>query len=152
MHKLSNFILLLGSLLLSSVAHGQIPQNSTPKTVELSFNMHRIQAELAADDATRQRGLMFRTHMPAEQGMLFVFEQKQTHCMWMRNTLLPLSVAFLDDEGKIINIENMAPQTENNHCASRPARYALEMNQGWFKTRNAQAGQEIRGVKGLYKQ
>src|SRR5690606_9916606 len=92
-------------------------------SLDLTVGMYRIQAELAHTDATRQRGLMFRKEMPAQQGMLFVFPMLEQHCMWMRNTLLPLSVAFLDEEGRIINVEEMAPKTETNHCAQRPARY-----------------------------
>lgn len=115
--------------------------------LELTAGMYRIQAELAHTDATRQRGLMFRKEMPEQQGMLFVFPAVAQHCMWMRNTLLPLSVAFLDEEGRIINVEEMAPKTENNHCAQRPARYALEMNRNWFKQRGLGAGAQIRGLE-----
>ena len=115
--------------------------------LDLSVGMYRIQAELAHTDATRQRGLMFRKDMPEQQGMLFVFPAVAQHCMWMRNTLLPLSVAFLDEAGRIINVEEMAPQTEINHCARKPARYALEMNRNWFKQRGLGAGAQIRGVE-----
>lgn len=79
--------------------------------------------------------------------MLFVFPQDNTYCMWMRNTLIPLSVAFLDDEGRIINIADMAPHSEENHCARRPARYALEMNRGWFAQRGITAGSKVRGLE-----
>lgn len=114
--------------------------------LDLSVGMYRIQAEVAHTDPVRQRGLMFRKDMPEQQGMLFVFPAVAQHCMWMRNTLLPLSVAFLDEEGRIINIEEMAPQTEVNHCARKPARYALEMNRNWFKQRGLGAGAQIRGL------
>ncbi|HEY1181205.1 MAG TPA: DUF192 domain-containing protein [Rhodocyclaceae bacterium] len=120
---------------------------SAAGVLELTVGMYRVQAEVASDDATRQRGLMFRKSMPDNQGMLFVFPFRATHCMWMKNTLLPLSVAFLDEEGKIINVEEMAPQTETNHCASQPARYALEMNRGWFKQRGFGAGTPLRGIE-----
>jgi len=116
-------------------------------TLDLTAGMYRIQAELAHTDASRQRGLMFRKDMPEQQGMLFVFPTVAQHCMWMRNTLLPLSVAFLDEAGRIINVEEMAPKTEVNHCASRPARYALEMNRNWFKQRGLGPGTQIRGVE-----
>lgn len=115
--------------------------------LELTVGMYRIQAEVAHTDPLRQRGLMFRKDMPEQQGMLFVFPQRATHCMWMRNTLLPLSVAFLDEDGRIINVEEMAPQTEINHCARQPARYALEMNRNWFKQRGLTAGMQIRGIE-----
>lgn len=115
--------------------------------LELSIGMYRIQSEVAHTDPLRQRGLMFRKGMPEQQGMLFVFPQREPHCMWMKNTLLPLAVAFLDDEGRIINVEEMAPQTESNHCARAPARYALEMNRNWFKQRGLGAGAQVRGLE-----
>lgn len=115
--------------------------------VELFAGMHRIEAELAATPESRQVGMMQRTIMPPQRGMLFVFPETEKHCMWMRNTLLPLSVAFLDEKGRIINVEDMQPRTENNHCAARPARYALEMNLGWFKTRGLGQGFAILGIE-----
>lgn len=78
--------------------------------------------------------------------MLFLFPEPAVFCMWMKNTLIPLSVAFLDEDGKIINIESMQPQTEATHCTKRPAKYALEMNQGWFKSRNIRPGTMIDGL------
>lgn len=114
--------------------------------IELSAGMHRIEAEVAATPESRQIGMMLRTNMPPQRGMLFVFTEVAPHCMWMRNTLLPLSVAFLDERGKIINVADMQPRTENNHCAVQPARYALEMNLGWFKSRGLGAGAEIAGI------
>ncbi len=115
--------------------------------VELTASFYRIEAEVAADQASRVQGLMNRRSMAANQGMLFVFTQADRHCMWMRNTFLPLSVAFLDEQGRILNIEDMKPQTENNHCAAGPARYALEMNAGWFSGKGLKAGQRIGGVE-----
>ncbi|MBL8451839.1 MAG: DUF192 domain-containing protein [Zoogloea sp.] len=108
--------------------------------------MYRIEAEVAATQENRMTGLMQRRSMPPNQGMLFVFTQPQRHCMWMKNTLLPLSVAFLDDEGRILNVEDMQPQTEDNHCAAKPARFALEMNLGWFRQKGVKPGQTIEGV------
>ena len=116
-------------------------------SLELTMGMYRIQTEVASTDPDRQRGLMFRKDMPENQGMLFVFPMLAQHCMWMKNTLLPLSVAFLDEEGRIINVEDMAPQTETNHCARQPARYALEMNRGWFKQRGFSAGAKLGGIE-----
>ena len=115
--------------------------------IELNAGLYRIVAEVAADQDSRMRGLMFRRNMPSNHGMLFVFPQTDRHCMWMRNTLLPLSVAFLDNEGRILNIEDMQPQTENNHCAARPARFALEMNRGWFSAKAITPGQKINGIE-----
>ncbi len=117
------------------------------RLVELFAGMHRIEAELAASPESRQIGMMQRTIMPPQRGMLFVFPESEKHCMWMRNTLLPLSVAFLDEKGRIINIDDMQPRTENNHCAVKPARYALEMNLGWFRTRGLGQGFAILGIE-----
>jgi hypothetical protein len=115
--------------------------------MELTAGFHRIEAEVASDSQNRQIGLMNRKAMPAQRGMLFVFTEKNTHCMWMRNTFIPLSVAFIDDQGVIINIEDMQPQTENNHCAKVPARYALEMNLGWFARRAIKPGAKLGGIE-----
>jgi hypothetical protein len=115
--------------------------------IELTAGFHRIEAEVAADQPTRMTGLMNRSSMPANRGMLFVFPRAERHCMWMRNTLLPLSVAFLDEDGRILNVEDMQPQTEDNHCAARPARFALEMNLGWFSAKGLKPGLRIGGVE-----
>lgn len=114
--------------------------------IELAAGFHRIEAEVAATQENRMLGLMHRKTMAPQRGMLFVFEAEARHCMWMRNTYLPLAVAFLDEQGHIINIEEMQPQTENNHCAARPVRYALEMNAGWFRSRGIGAGVPIAGI------
>ena len=140
------FVGALCGLVLSAAGMGQsVAQGSMP-VLELSAGMYRIEAEVAANDQHRQVGLMNRKTMPAQRGMLFVFPQERTHCMWMRNTLIPLSVAFIDAEGYIINIENMQPQTEDNHCAKVPARYALEMNEGWFAQRGIKPGFRLQGI------
>jgi len=108
--------------------------------------MHRIEAEVAATPDTRSLGLMQRKTMAVQQGMLFIFPVAARHCMWMRNTFLPLSVAFLDVAGRIINVEDMQPQTNNNHCAAKPARYALEMNADWYKERSLGTGSAVTGI------
>ncbi|MCX8016927.1 MAG: DUF192 domain-containing protein [Rhodocyclaceae bacterium] len=115
--------------------------------IELTAGFHRIEAEVAATAPQRMQGLMQRRALPAQRGMLFVFPQEATHCMWMKNTLIPLSVAFLDRDGRIINIAEMQPQSETNHCAAQPARYALEMNAGWFKSRGLAPGDPIGGLE-----
>lgn len=133
--------LLAGLCALGTTAYAEMPR------IELNFGLYRIEAEVAADQKNRMQGLMQRRSMAPQQGMLFVFPQVARHCMWMKNTFLPLSVAFLDDEGHIINIEDMQPETENNHCAARPARFALEMNQGWFAAKGIKAGMRLVGVE-----
>ena len=114
--------------------------------MELTAGFYRIDAEVVADQPSRMQGLMNRRSMGAQQGMLFVFPQQATHCMWMRNTLIPLSVAFIDEQGRILNIEDMEPQTEDNHCAVRPARFALEMNKGWFAQKGIKPGTKLGGL------
>jgi len=119
------------------------------RTLELGAGMHVIRAEVADGFATRMQGLMRRTSLAPNGGMLFVFDEDGTHCMWMKNTLIPLSVAFLDERGAIINIADMQPHSEQSHCAARPARYALEMTQGWFTQRGIRAGARLRGLDKL---
>ena len=119
-----------------------------PRT-DLTLGFYRVDAEVAANQTDRMQGLMQRREMGAQQGMIFSFAFVERHCMWMKNTLLPLSVAFLDESGTILNIENMQPQTENSHCAAGPARYALEMNLGWFKQRGITPGMRVGGVDRL---
>ena len=137
---------LLALLLAWSSGHAQQP--SLP-AVQLGAGMHLIRAEIADRDETRSLGLMHRTSLPPNGGMLFVFDTSGVHCMWMKNTLLPLSVAFLDDDGAIVNIADMQPLSETTHCAAQPARYALEMTQGWFAERGIRAGTRLRGLEQL---
>lgn len=135
------------SLFLVTLAAGA--QQSGLKTVELHVGMYRIEAELADTPQSRETGLMYRKTMPQQQGMLFVFEQAQPYCFWMKNTLLPLSIAFMDESGRIVNIAEMKAQSEENHCAGQPVLYALEMNQGWFEAKGIKPGMKIGGVAGL---
>lgn len=108
--------------------------------------MHLIRAEVAADFASRSRGLMHRKALGPNAGMLFIFDEPAVHCMWMKNTLIPLSVAFVDEHGVIANIADMTPHSEQPHCASRPARYALEMNRGWFAAKGIKPGMRLGGI------
>lgn len=114
--------------------------------ISLNAGIHVIKAEVAAKEAERQQGLMFREKMEPNEGMVFLFEAPAGVCMWMKNTLIPLSVAFMDENGKIVNIEDMQPQTTESHCAKKPVRYALEMNQGWFRQKNIKPGTVIDGL------
>nr|WP_244258869.1 DUF192 domain-containing protein [Cupriavidus gilardii] len=131
-----------GAALLAPLAQAQ----QRLPVVSLSAGMYVIRAEVAADQQSRQQGLMYRKSMPANAGMLFVFEQKAGHCFWMKNTELPLSIAFLADDGTIVNIEDMRPHSEDNHCPKAAIRYALEMNQGWFAQKGIKAGAKIGGL------
>jgi uncharacterized membrane protein (UPF0127 family) len=136
-------------LLLAAAAIAARAQQPPLPVVELGAGLYRIHAELADRDETRTIGLMQRTSLAPSSGMLFLFDTSAEHCMWMKNTLLPLSVAFVDEHGTIVNIEDMQPQTEDSHCAARPARFALEMAQGWFARRGIRAGTRLRGVERL---
>jgi uncharacterized membrane protein (UPF0127 family) len=113
--------------------------------VELTAGMHVIKAELAVTQTQQAVGMMMRTEMGANEGMLFVNSASSPRCFWMRNTLLPLSIAFIADDGTIVNIAEMQPRSDESHCSSKPVRYALEMNKGWFAKRGIQPGSRIRG-------
>ena len=137
--------LLLALCLTASVTGPVLAQPRFPVTT-LNIGVHLIQAEMAIRDEERAQGLMFREQLGANEGMVFRFPENRPVCMWMKNTVVPLSVAFIDETGKIINIEDMQPQTQDAHCAKRPARYALEMNQGWFRQKNVKPGAKIDGL------
>ncbi len=123
----------------------QAPQ-APLRTTKLTSGIHVITAEVAATPQSRMIGLMMREALKPNHGMVFVFEDKSQHCFWMRNTLLPLSIAFIDDDGTIVNIADMAPKSEASTCPQRPVRYALEMDQGWFAKRGVTAGKKISGL------
>ena len=129
-----------------SPAHAQNqPQTNLPRT-KLSAGMHLMDVQIAQTPLERQIGLMWRKDMPQHEGMLFVFEQPSQQCFWMRNTLIALSAAFIADDGSIVNIVDMKPQSDDSHCSARPVRYVLEMNQGWFARRNVQPGYKLGGA------
>lgn len=141
--------LTLSALLVTGfAAHAQdsgSPQLNLPR-VELRAGMYRIDAQVAARFQQRQTGLMHRQSMPPHEGMLFIFEQPGVQCFWMKNTLIPLTAAFVDDDGTIVNLADMQPLDEASHCSQKPVRYVLEMNQGWFKSKNIQAGSKLSGA------
>ena len=118
----------------------------TLPVMQLSAGMHLIRAEVAADSGSRSQGLMHRKSLAPNAGMLFIFDEAAPHCMWMKNTYIPLSVAFIDAQGVIINIADMTPHSEQSHCATRPAVYALEMTQGWFAQRGIKPGAKLGGL------
>jgi len=143
----SAFVTLVASgwLVLFSPAQAQDePQLNLPR-IKLFAGMHQIDTQLALTPEQRSIGLMFRKDMPQHEGMLFVFEQPATQCFWMKNTLLPLTAAFVADDGTIVNLADMKPQTTASHCSAKPVRYVLEMNQGWFARKNILAGFRLGG-------
>lgn len=144
--KIKRFLsqLIAAFSLFSVCAFAQV--NTGLPILELKIGVYRIQAELADTPRTREVGLMNRASMPTNSGMLFVFEQKAGHCFWMNNTKIPLSIAFIADDGKIVNIEEMQAQTTNNHCPQAPVRYALEMNKQWFSERVIVPGMLVQGL------
>jgi uncharacterized protein len=144
MKKLSIHLLSLLILLSTAAWSQESPQLQLPR-VTLSAGMHLINAQVAATPQQRAVGLMFRKEMPVNEGMLFTFEQASEQCFWMKNTLLPLTAAFVADDGTIVNLADMQPQSLESHCSSKPVRFVLEMNQGWFSKRGLKAGSKLGG-------
>ncbi|XVJ69522.1 MAG: DUF192 domain-containing protein [Rhizobacter sp.] len=142
-----NKLFLVGAALISALCQAAQAQDQPQKlsTVSLSAGMHMIQAMVAQTPDERGTGLMFRKEMGNNEGMLFVFEQASIQCFWMKNTLLPLSAAFLRDDGSIVNIEDMKPQTTQSHCSKEPVRFVLEMHQGWFAKKGLKPGSKLAG-------
>ena len=143
-NKLVHTLFSIAFLICPALALAQV--NVGLPSIELKTGIYRIQAELADTPKAREVGLMNRTSMPTNSGMLFIFEQKAGHCFWMNNTKIPLSIAFITDDGKIVNIEEMQAETTNNHCPKVAIRYALEMNKQWFSERVIAPGSVINGL------
>ena len=122
----------------------EVPQMNLQR-IKLSAGMHLIDAQVALTPEQRQIGLMFRKDMPQHEGMIFVFEETSQQCFWMKNTLLPLTAAFVADDGTIVNMADMKPQTTDSHCSIQPVRYVLEMNQGWFVKKGIKTGSKLGG-------
>ncbi len=137
-------IAFLGFLVATSALSQDGPQPRLP-TVQLTAGMYVIQAEVAQTPREQTIGMMHRQTMGINEGMLFIYDSLQVRCFWMRNTLLPLTIAFIADDGSIVNLKDMAPKTETAHCSAGPVRYALEMNQGWFDKRGLKPGFKLRG-------
>jgi len=127
------------------IAQGAAAADALP-TVPLSINDHKITAEVAATPEQRSTGLMHRFSLRPDHGMIFVFERPERQSFWMKNTFIPLSIAFIAPDGRIINIDDMAPHDENTHWSKGPALYALEMRKGWFAERGIRAGDVVKGL------
>lgn len=136
---------LLALWMSTTSAFAQDPQMDLQRT-RISAGMYQIDAQVALTPKQQQTGLMYRKEMPQAEGMLFVFEQPSTQCFWMKNTLLPLSAAFVADDGRIVNLVDMQPLTLDSHCSDEPVRYVLEMNQGWFAKKNIKKGTKLTGA------
>jgi uncharacterized membrane protein (UPF0127 family) len=135
---------LLCAPLISQANESAEPQNLP--SVLLSAGIHKIRAMVAETPDQRQTGLMHRQAMEVNEGMLFVFESPMRQCFWMKNTLLPLSAAFIGDDGRIVNVVDMAPQSLESHCSEKPVRFVLEMHKGWFSKRGLKPGDRIAGL------
>jgi uncharacterized membrane protein (UPF0127 family) len=122
----------------------EAPQMTLP-VVQLQAGMHNIRAQVATTADQRATGLMHRREMAQHEGMLFVFEQPSVQCFWMKNTLLPLSIAFLADDGTVVNVREMQPRSLDSTCSDKPVRYVLEMNKGWFDKRGVKPGTRLAG-------
>ncbi|BFO55953.1 MULTISPECIES: DUF192 domain-containing protein [Comamonadaceae] len=141
---------LAASLALAAACFGTAQAQEGPQLdlqrVDLAAGMHRIDAQLAVTPQERETGLMHRKDMPSNEGMLFVFSVPAVQCFWMKNTLLPLTAAFVADDGTIVNLADMKPQTLDSHCSDKPVRFVLEMNQGWFARRGIKPGSKLSGA------
>jgi uncharacterized membrane protein (UPF0127 family) len=144
---MTSFSRFAAAVLLVAVGPFASAQDGPQKLPSITLNagMHLIQAEVAQTPEQRSTGLMFRSTMGANEGMLFAFEEPGQQCFWMKNTLLPLSVAFVADDGSVVNIESMKPQTLDSHCSKKPVRFVLEMNDGWFAKRGIKPGFKLAG-------
>jgi uncharacterized membrane protein (UPF0127 family) len=139
----SALLLLITCMSGAACAAGGLP------LAELDIKTHRISVEVANTPDTQQAGLMHRKALAQNQGMVFVNPDSEIRCMWMKNTLIPLSVAFIDEQGRILGIEDMQPHTRDHHCSKAPAQFALEMNLGWFGQNNIKPGDTVRGLDRL---
>lgn len=147
--KVSRFVGVMAAvttLLLPGWAAAQQAPQLDLQRAKLNAGMYVIDAQLALTPQERQIGLMQRKDMPQHEGMLFVFEQIAEQCFWMKNTLLPLTAAFVADDGTIVNTADMKPETTDSHCSAKPVRYVLEMNKGWFAKKGIKSGSKLSGL------
>ena len=129
-----------------AAAQGEAGQPQRLQAITLNAGMHNIRAEVALTPDQRQKGLMYRRDLGQYEGMLFVFEEPMPQCFWMKNTPTPLTIAFLADDGSIVNLADMKPFDESSQCSAKPVRFVLEMNQGWFAKRGIKAGFKLGGA------
>ena len=141
----------LAIVMVSFAARGPAHGAASLPTITLTINGQKVFAEVVSTPQDRATGLMNRFSLQQDHGMLFVFERPEPLSFWMKNTFIPLSIAFLDASGRILNIEDMAPQTETTHGSKGPALYALEMRKGWFLERGVKAGDRVEGIGKLPK-
>lgn len=134
------------ALIVNTAALAQSGPQPRLDSITLQAGMHNIRAEVARTPLQTQTGMMFRKEMAQHEGMLFVFDNLERRCFWMKNTLLPLSIAYIADDGTIVNLSDMQPLSEASHCSSQPVRYALEVNQGWFAKRGIKPGFKLKGA------
>jgi hypothetical protein len=144
MHRTRTLLCALLLSLAGGLQAQDVPQTNLPR-VTLTAGIHQIDTQLALTPEQHAIGLMHRPEMPQHEGMLFVFASPSKQCFWMKNTLLPLTAAFVADDGTIVNLEDMKPQTTDSHCSTKPVRYVLEMNQGWFAKKGVKAGSRLSG-------
>ena len=133
------------ALCLSALALAQVQPQTQLQRITLSAGIHQMDIQLALTPEQHEIGLMYRTEMPQGEGMLIVFQTPTKQCFWMKNTILALTAAFIADDGSIVNLEDMKPQTTDSHCSLKPVRYVLEMNQGWFTRKGIKPGSKLSG-------
>ena len=135
----TSFLAPLGHLLAQDQAQTGLPRTN------LTAGFHQIEVQVASTPAQQATGLMYRAEMPQHEGMLFIFPEAKQQCFWMKNTLIPLTAAFVADDGTVVNLEDMQPKTTQSHCSTKPVRFVLEVNQGWFMKRGLKAGVRLVG-------
>jgi uncharacterized protein len=134
--------LLAAALLVSAAVWAEAPL----RTAQIRVGPHPLKVEIVETDPQRERGLMFREKLGRDDGMLFIYDEPAYHAMWMKNTLIPLSVAFVDSSGVILNIEDMQPRTLESHMSAGPASYSIETNKGWFAQKGVKPGDRVTGL------
>jgi uncharacterized membrane protein (UPF0127 family) len=135
----ATFLATLGPLMAQDRAQTDLPRT------HITAGFHQLEVQVASTPPQQATGLMYRTEMPQHEGMLFVFPEPKQQCFWMKNTLIPLTAAFVADDGTVVNLEDMQAQTTQSHCSAKPVRFVLEVNQGWFMKKGLKAGMRLVG-------